>query len=377
MAGLIVHDWLAKTGGSERVVEAMIEAFPDAHLQVLWDDAPDVDRGTTIHDTWLARTPLRLHKGACLPITPTVWRHVRAPYSPEWLLVSSHAFAHHVRLPSLPDIPKLAYVHTPARYVWMPEIDCRGDSPLARLASRPLRTLDQRRAGELDAVAANSHYVAARIARFWERESEVIYPPVDVADIISTTPTAQNRLSDGERRVIDELGREPFVLGASRLIPYKEVGQALRVGRLLGLPVVIAGSGPEEARLRAEAESLGVHARFVIDPSTALLRALFAQAVLYVFMAIEDFGIMPVESMASGTPVLACAEGGASESVLACEGGAVVNERCDDLELISAAHAALSVDVSEVAQNAMMFDRSRFVREITAWVPQSVGTKIP
>ncbi len=372
MAGLIVHDWLARAGGSERVVEAMIEAFPDAHLQVLWDEAPDIDRGTPTYQTWLARTPLRLHKGLSLPIMPPVWRQIRVPYSPDWLLVSSHAFAHHVHIPSAPRIPKLAYIHTPARYVWLPDLDRRGDSPLARLASVPLRRLDKRRAEELNAIAANSRYVATRIATFWERESDVIYPPVDVADIISTVNSTKRLLSDSDQRIVDALPREPFVLGASRLVPYKEVGQALRVGDLLDMPVVVAGSGPEESRLRAEAERLGVPVTFVIDPSTPLLRALFGRAALYVFMAVEDFGIMPVEAMASGTPVLVRSEGGASESVLACDGGAIVHEGSDDAELTTAANAALSVDLSQVPANAMMFGRSRFVGEISAWLQQNL-----
>lgn len=362
--GLIAHEWLAPAGGSERVVEAMIDAFPGAPLHVLWDDAPHIDRGAPVRESWLARTPLRRSKGAALPLMPAVWKRLRSSADVDWILASSHAFAHHARLSGAPHVPTLAYVHTPARYVWLPELDTRGNSRLARAASVPLRSLDHRRAQDLEAVAANSAYVARRIADCWERDATVIYPPVDVAQIMAADGT---ELDDDERALLESLPAA-FVLGASRFVPYKEVHQALRVGQLLDTPVVLAGGGPGEAELREEAEALGVAASFVIDPSTPLLRALYARALLYVFLAVEDFGIMPVEAMAAGTPVLVRSEGGAVESVLSCEGGAAVDDPADTVELKAAAHRAMGIDRAGLPARTMRFDRSRFIGEIRDWV---------
>lgn len=121
MTGLIVHEWLEERDGSERIVDAMRESFPNAELVALWNDAPEKYRD--VHESWLARTPLRRHKALSLPFQLCAWRRV-VPRTDDvdWVLVSSHLFAHHVdvRTQSGERVPKYVYTHTPARYIWAP-----------------------------------------------------------------------------------------------------------------------------------------------------------------------------------------------------------------------------------------------------------------
>lgn len=119
MTGLIVHEWIEANGGAEKVVAGMVEAFPDAPVLALWDDAPGTLGAQRVLQSWLARTPLRRSKIAAVPWLPPTWRTVVPADEPyDWLLVSSHLFAHHVRPRGLSArAPKLIYAHTPARYL--------------------------------------------------------------------------------------------------------------------------------------------------------------------------------------------------------------------------------------------------------------------
>ena len=144
----------------------------------------------------------------------------------------------------------------------------------------------------------------------------MIYPPVDIERIHSFG----GDLSDADNATVRALPPQ-FVLGASRFVPYKNVDAAISAGEILGLPVVLAGTGPDEPRLRALAERARTPVIFVGRVSDDLLIELYRRAALFVYMAVEDFGIMPVEAMACGTPVLVNEFGGARESVLAVSGG--------------------------------------------------------
>mgnify|MGYP001792271793 CR=1 FL=1 len=141
-----------------------------------------------------------------------------------------------------------------------------------------------------------------------ERDSEVVHPPVAVKRVQSVESWVA-RISEAEREVLDRLPR-PFVLGASRFIPYKRLDLVIKAGEAVDLPVVLAGRGPEERRLREQAEQAKVPVHFVHDPSDRLLYALYEAASVFVFPAIEDFGIMPVEGSATGPPVVGGASGG-------------------------------------------------------------------
>lgn len=359
MSGLIVHEWLEATGGAENVVEEMVSAFPDAGLLALWDDS--LGRFGNVRESILSRTPLRRNKALSLPLMPTVWRTINAG-QPDWLLVSSHLFAHHVRLMGAPEIPKFVYAHTPARYIWVPELDGRGAGPVARVASAMLKPLDRRRAQEATAIAANSHFIADRVAKSWGRESVVIYPPVDT-DKFGLEPVLDAR--DEELVASIPAG---FVFAVSRWVPYKRLDMAIRVGELTGRTVVLAGRGPDADRLRNIAAGSSADVRFVESPSDDVVRALHRRAALVVFAPVEDFGIVPVEAMAAGTPVLVNAIGGASESVVDGKTGAHVHRWESDVEVADAAARALNASASECVQRARHFSQDVFRERIRKFV---------
>jgi len=360
MSGIIVHEWLAPAGGSENVFRAIADAFPDAERWCLWNDS---DRFDPVHETWLARTPLRGRKALALPIMPAVWRSLPRREA-DWVLTSSHLFAHHARFGGpVADAPKLVYAHTPARYIWTPELDVRGDNVPARLVSRALKPLDRKRAQEPVAIAANSQFIAKRIADAWERDAEVIYPNVDVTRLLRE-PT----LSAVDESTLRQLP-DQFILGFSRFVPYKRLDAAIDAGRVSGLPVVLAGGGDDEARLRAYAAD--VHpgmVTFVLNPSDALLSAILRRALALVFAPIEDFGIIPVEAMAAGTPVLVNATGGAVESVVDGETGAHVYDWADDAELTRAVERTVASDPSRCRDRAKLFGADVFDRRIREFV---------
>lgn len=363
MVGLIAHEWIAPHGGSENVAEAMARVFPDADVLTLWNDAPGRFPGHTIRETWLARSPLRRNKAVALPFMSGAWR--RSPVDDyDFVLVSSHVFAHHVGGRRSSRSPRaFVYVHTPARTIWAPEQDTRGANPLVRFLAPAFRRLDRRAVRSGSEYAANSRYIQSRIAEVWGRESTVIYPPVDVAAIRA----GSERLSDSERELLAGLPAG-FVLGASRFVPYKRLDLVLEAGAAADRPVVLAGSGPMRAELEARAAQLDVGVSFVHRPSDALLHELYRRAAVFVFPAVEDFGIMPVEAMAAGTPVVVYREGGASESVDLVDGGVIV----DSLErevLAGAIREAAAKDMTAVPDRVEIeFGEPTFRARLLAWM---------
>lgn len=312
MTGMLVHEWIAKSGGSENVLEAMADAFPDAPIFCLWNDRGGRLSGRQPRESWLANTPLRRHKALALPFTLAAWRNIQGPPSVEWVLASSHLFSHHVTLKSRPEVRKYVYAHSPARYLWNPELDNRGDSVIVRAAAGPLKMVDRKRAQEPVAIAANSEFVRARIERAWERDAVVIHPPVNV-ERITAEPDWALHLNGEEIAALNALP-STFALAASRFIPYKRIDLAIRAAALANIPLVVAGHGPEEQMLRHEAHTAGGSNHFVIAPSDAFLFALYQRASVFVFPAVEDFGIVPVEAQAAGTPVVTGPVGGQTET---------------------------------------------------------------
>ena len=360
MTGLIVHEWIAQHGGSENVLEAMAATFPDAELRALWNEAPG--RFPRVEESWLARTPLRRSKAAAVPFMPATWR-AWSTEGHDWVLVSSHLFAHQVGGQGGP--PKFVYVHTPGRYVWTPEDDARGNHPIARLLAPGLRRLDKRRAAEGAAFAANSAFVRDRIRATWDQDAIVIHPPVRV-DLLQGVMWA-DRLSGHEAATLDDLPRH-FILGASRFVDYKRLDLAIRAGEASGMPVVLAGAGPQRGELATLASEASVPVVIVDRPSDELLFALFQRAALFVFPPVEDFGIMPVEAMALGTPALVNPRGGARESVEALAGGAVF-ESTSVADLRRGVELALGADMRAAgAAASAAFGEAAFGTRLKRWM---------
>ncbi|AUI51856.1 glycosyltransferase [Arthrobacter crystallopoietes] len=363
MSGIIVHEWLEKHGGAEKVLDELLESFPTASVKCLWNDDPTRYEEKSVSETWLAKTPLRKNKRLALAFMPSTWRHL-GDATADWILCSSHLFAHHARFSgAAAEAPKYVYAHTPARYIWTPDLDSRGRGLIAQTASIPLRSLDKHRIKEATAVASNSQFVKERIESTWERDAVVIYPPVDVAAFAVDTAM---ELSPTDEAALYNLPSE-FILGASRFIPYKQLDEVIRAGRTSNIHVVLAGSGPSGHALRALAAEQPGQVTFIDQPSRSMLRELYKRALAYIFPPVEDFGIMPVEAMATGTPVVARNLGGAAETVVNGVTGILV-ESFDGSEIRNAIYAAASLRGAECTRRAWEFDKSVFRTEIKNWV---------
>ena len=363
---LITHEWIESIGGSENVFRELLAAFPDAQAGCLWNTVPTTfDR--PVWESPLAHSWLRGRKALSLPLQPKVWR--KYPLGThELVLASSHAFGHHVAAHAVREGRRgLAYVHTPARYLWAPDVEARGRAITARFGSPPLRLLDRRTTDPRVSYAANSAYIRDRIRASWDQDARVIYPPVDVERIRSVARWRETLLGN-EARLIEGLPRDAFILGASRLVSYKRLDLAIIIGDALGLPVVIAGAGPDEDLLKHQAADARVPVTFTGPVSDAQLYALYQEASLYVFLATEDFGIMPVEAMAAGTPVLVHAVGGAAESVAVTDGGVVVDAREPGRELAQAARRAMALEGTGFAHRTNAFSRAAFSSQVLEWV---------
>jgi glycosyltransferase involved in cell wall biosynthesis len=352
----VVHEWFGSTGGSEAVFLRIADLVPHAERFVLWSDADADTAPHSLTESWLARTPLRRSKALALPVMPVTWRTLTRRRF-DVVISSSHAFAHTVKTGQPEATRFLSYVHSPARYVWSPDYDGRGSGGLLALPRQVLRRVDRRLSRHVHAYAANSAEVRERIRRFWERDATVIYPPVDV-EYFAAAPEAARRQP-----------RE-YLLGVGRWIGYKHFDLMIAIAERAGVPLVLAGSGPEEARLRLLASRVRIPVTFEVRPERSRLRELYWGARALLYPAHEDFGIVPVEAQACGTPVIGLARGGLLETVVDGRTGVLV----PDLSPEPYAQAvdrvdALSADV--IAAHARQFAPERFSQRMSEWISAS------
>lgn len=351
----IAHEWLAVRAGSEKTFEAMAEAFPAADLYALtWNrDAEFEFGGRDVKTTPLDRTPfLRDRRELSLPLMPLAWRMIGADGEYDRVLTSSHACAK--AFPPGRKAEHYCYVYAPMRYAWDTDIDARasrGGAPM-RTALAALRNWDRRSADWVDHFAGISNAVVDRIRRFYDRDAAVIFPPVET-DFF--TPDA-----NGDRH---------GALAVSRFIPYKRFDIAIEACAEAGIPLTVAGSGPGEPDLRRLADARGGDVTFEISPSDERLRELYRSSEMVIFAANEDFGIVPVEAQACGTPVVGLDEGGVRDTVVHEKTGYRVQEQTSSAfaEGIRALRSSPPA-VAACRDHAETFSRDRFVREMRAWL---------
>ncbi|WP_431913212.1 glycosyltransferase [Micromonospora carbonacea] len=351
-----MHEWFTATGGAEQVFRHLTEVFPSAERFALWsDDDSDPPR---LRVSWLAHTPLRGNKAAALPFMPLVWRTLTRQRF-DVVISSSHAFAHTVRLGRPDRTRHLSYVHAPARYLWNPAVDDRAAGPLLAAPRRLLRALDVGLSQHVHSYAANSVEVRDRIRRHWRRDAWVINPPVDV-DFFAAAP------ADDRARPRD------YLLGVGRWVRYKNFDLIIAIAEAAGLPLVIAGSGPEETRLRRLAQHASVPVTIEVRPDRSRLRQLYWGARALVFPVHEDFGIVPVEAQACRTPVLGLRRGGLLETVVDDETGVLVDST-DPRDYAAAIRRLDELDRSRLPAQAARFGAQDFARRVSEWVAHECG----
>jgi glycosyltransferase involved in cell wall biosynthesis len=272
---------------------------------------------------------------------------------------SSHCVAKGALAP--PGAPHLCYCHTPVRYAWdqfdayFPPGTTRWRGVKRAFVER-LRRWDRETAGRPTRYLANSSAVAERIRRHYGRESDVCHPPADV------------EFFEGDAAAGHGSPREGFLLAVGALVPYKRFEQAIEAAALTGRRLVLVGKGPEERRLRADAQRLhaegGGSVDFRMGVSPEELRRLYRRCALFVQPGEEDFGIAAVEAMACGAPVVALARGGALDIVADGETGVLYPEE-GARELAGAIERALatSFDYTRMRGRALRFSRPRFLED--------------
>jgi glycosyltransferase involved in cell wall biosynthesis len=311
----LVHDWLTGMRGGEKVLDVLCRLFPEAELWTLLHNKGSVSETIEkrrIHTSLLQWMPSAAKRyRSYLPLFP-LFAETNKAHNADVVISTSHAVAKSMiwrtglRHKGAGRPFHACYIHTPMRYVWDLFDEYFGPERVGTWASRlffapiaaGLRMYDKATTGRVDLFIANSSYVAERVRRIYGREAVVLPPPVDVA-----------RYAHAERKP----GNGYLVVSA--LVPYKRVGHAIQACARLGRSLTIVGRGPEEPRLRALAAELGADVTFTGFANDALLATYYGEARALLFPGVEDFGIVPVEAIACGCPVIALAEGGILDSM--------------------------------------------------------------
>lgn len=347
----LVHEMMVKLGGAERVVRKLLDMYPKSPVYTLFQDKKATDewfKKSKIHPSYLQR-------------------YYEAVKSPKWLLPrmsgaieqfdfskfdavisSSSAFGHGIKTG---DVKHLCYCHSPMRYAWDYTHEyTKKMSPIMRFATASLltdiRLWDYRSAGRPDKIAANSKHVKKRIAKYWRRDAEVIYPPVRVKDF---EPTKEH---------------EDYFLIVSALTPFKKIDLAVQAFNKIGRKLVIIGEGAQRKTLEAMAKP---NIEFLGRKPDELVREYMQSCRALIFPGEEDFGITPVEAMAAGKPVLAYGKGGVLESVQAGKSGEFFFEPTEKSLLDALTRLMINekhYDYKKIRKIAERFDESVFEEKI-------------
>jgi glycosyltransferase involved in cell wall biosynthesis len=362
----VIHDWLVSNGGAERTLARILECYPQAEVFTLVDFLPAAERGflgeRPIHTSFLQHLPFaRRHYRRYLPLMPTAIESF--DLSGFDLLISS-SFCVAKGLLSNPDQLHVSYVHSPMRYAWDLQHQYLQQHGLTRgvrgLLTRQmlhhLRMWDVTSANGVDCFISNSQFVARRIWKIYRRESVVINPPVDT-----------------EFFHIADVARENYYLTASRLVPYKCTRLLVEAfARLPERRLIVIGDGPEFERLKAGATP---NVTLLGYQSNTSVREHMQRARAFLFAALEDFGIAPVEAQACGTPVIAYGRGGATETVIEGRTGVFFAEQSVEalLGAIQQFERRQSrFSAAEIRANALRFGAERFRQQFRACVEEQV-----
>jgi len=358
----IVHEWFSSYAGSERVVESFTNIWPDADVFTLADLMTEKERKiilkskppktSFIQNLPFAKTKHRWY----LPIFPfAIERFNFSKY--DFIISSSHAVTKGLR--KRPDQLHISYCHSPMRYAWdnaeLYLSQANISKGLKGYASRAvinyLRKWDLKTASRPDFLVANSEFIAGKIKRIYNRNSDVIYPPVDVDKF---DPTFK---------------KDNYYLTASRMVPYKRVDLIVEAfSKMSNKKLIVVGDGPELKNIKSKA-SANIEFQGYLESDA--LKSLMQGAKAFVFAAEEDFGIAVVEAMACGTPVIAFKKGGTGESVINGKTGIQFSEQNPEsiTDAIKEFEKRIdSFDVQYIRKHAEKFNRTNFEENIKKYV---------
>ncbi len=354
---IIAHDNLWWYGGAERIAATIAAAFPEAPFWTIlgrWDVAERMGIAARTRMLLPESRPVLAAYRALTPFYPALL-HVRRLPAADVLLTSSFAFANRFRTRN--DAPQVCYCYSPLRFAWSMTSQYgtelrggRASSLAVRALAGAMRPLDRRAAARVSRYVAESRYVAAQVRQFYGRDSAVVYPPVDC-----------ELFRPGEG------GHDGYFLFCGRLIePYKRPGIVVDAFRDLPHRLLVAGDGPALPELRRRATP---NVEFLGQLGDAALVHAMQRAAAVVFPSVDDFGLIPVEAMACGRPVLAYRAGGALETVAEGTTGAFF-----DVQTPQSLAAAIrgfdpdAYDTGAIRRHALRWRRERFIEEIRAVV---------
>jgi glycosyltransferase involved in cell wall biosynthesis len=357
----ILHEWFTVYAGAERVIEQMLAVLPDADVYGLVDFMPAPERamlgGRSVGTSFIQRLPFARKKfRGYLALMPLAVEQF--DFSNYDIVISSHHVVANGAL-TRADQLHISYVHTPARYAWdlgqqylrQGKLTRGIRSMLARSILHYLRIWDRGAADRVDVFVANSRYVARRIWKTYRRKARVIYPPVDIAAI---EPSSD---------------KSDYYLTASRMVPYKRIDLIVEAFRNMpDRKLIVIGDGPERKKVAAKA---GPNVELLGYQPTEKLRELMRHARAFVFAADEDFGIVPVEAQASGTPVIAFRRGGVTETVVEGVTGLFFDEQtvpaiCEAVERFETTRDEFEPE--QIRAHAEAFDSERFRQKFSSLV---------
>ncbi|EFN9786646.1 glycosyltransferase family 4 protein, partial [Escherichia coli] len=301
----LVADWLVTYAGSEKVIAEFIKLFPQSDLYSVIDFLSDESRSRFMNKraktTFIQKLPkAKSNYQRYLPFMPLAIEQLDVSKH-EIILSSSHAVAKGVL--TGPDQLHISYVHSPIRYAWDLQhqylrevgLDKGIKSYIARMLLHKIRLWDCRTANGVDHFIANSQFIARRIKKVYGRDADVIYPPVDV------------------NRFELNFNKEDYFFTASRLVPYKRIDLIVEAfSEMPNRKLVVIGDGPEMQKIKSKAKT---NIEILGYQPDSVMQEYMRNAKAFVFAAEEDFGIIPVEAQACGTPVIAFGKGGALETI--------------------------------------------------------------
>lgn len=358
----LVHDWLNQIGGAEDVLENLVELFPSAPLftSLFWPQKmPAHWREWDIRTSFIDRLP-RAHKNQQLyfPFYPLAFEQFDFR-SFDLVLSNKSGFCHGII--TGPETLHICYCLTPTRYVWRYHQYAEQEnlSRLTRAIMPPflksLRQWDRLAADRVDHFIAISDNIRQRIAKVYRRDSTIIYPPVDTS------------------RFAPDSGIDDYYLIVGRLVPYRRIDILIEAFNKMQRPLLIAGDGRDRARLESLAQS---NIQFLGYVSDSDLPSLMARCRAFMWPGEEDFGITPIQAMASGRPVIAYAAGGALETVIPGRTGVLFKDQTAEA-IVAAVEQfdVASVDSGDICAFARQFDAQHFKKKMQRFIDEKLDQK--
>jgi glycosyltransferase involved in cell wall biosynthesis len=360
----LVHDYLVQYGGAERVLESFVEMFPDAPIYTLLYDK-DAMHGAfadkNIITSSLQKVPFARRRHRIFP--PLMPSAIESFDFSQYDIVLSDSSSFAKGIITRPETLHISYVHTPMRYAWD---DCQkytSDFGLPRIVERfvpflmnPIRLWDYASADRVDCYIANSHFVARRIKKYYHKNTDVIHPPVSVENFSLSNI------------------RKDYFLMVGRLITYKRHDVAVEAFNQNGLPLKIIGRGPEIDALRKKAKP---NIEFLGRVDDKDLPQYYAECKGFIFPQEEDFGIVAIEAMASGRPLIAYCGGDIVEHMEENVHGVFFNEQTP-ASLMAAIDRFqdVSFDQQLIRAQAEKFDKAVFQRRMKDYVEKALAVHL-